>query len=258
VAESVISCAVHNGFQALGPCPRCGTFACAQCMLALPNGEQLCRACEAKGVLFLPWDRRDELGIWRAFFKTCFQIMGRPSVTFACARPDAPLSSTFFFALLASASASLTTGFLYGFVVGGVLSGDTHGEGSKPAWQLFAFAAGTGLATIASLVVWHLGSMVVMGSLEHLTLRVVGARPASWSVTMRAYALAMAPAVIGLVPYCSIYVIPIWSIVARVFGYRELHRTTTGKAAIAAVMPTVAIILLLMAAYVAMFAMMVR
>ena len=43
-------------------CGRCGSFACAECLVLLPDGSQVCKKCESLvrgGVL--PWDQRAEL-----------------------------------------------------------------------------------------------------------------------------------------------------------------------------------------------------
>jgi hypothetical protein len=63
----------------------------------------------------------------------------------------------------------------------------------------------------------------------------------SYEVTLRANALAMAPAVIGLIPFCGWYIWPVWTLVAKVFAYRGLHRLPTAQAIAAAVLPSVGI-----------------
>jgi hypothetical protein len=73
-------------------------------------------------------------------------------------------------------------------------------------------------------------------------------------MTMRAYSLALAPNLVGLVPICGLYVMPFWAIVARVFNYRAAHQVTTGKAVIGALVPTLALGCLCLGAYVGMFA----
>jgi hypothetical protein len=237
------TCAVHPSFQALGPCPRCGTFACPQCMVLLANGDSLCRACESKGVLMLPWDDREQLGTMRAFFKTCVAMILRPGLTAATAGREGSLAASLLFALLAYGFASLSTGVIYGVVIGGVIGGERLDGSATPLWQIPAFAVGGALATVLSFVGLQLGGLVVLSGLEHLALRLVGARPHSFRVTVRAYALSLGPSLVGVVPYCSLYVLPVWSLALRVFTYRAMHQTTTGKAVAAALAPTLLLLL---------------
>ena len=51
-----------------------------------------------------------------------------------------------------------------------------------------------------------------------------------YQVTLRAHAFSQAPWILGVVPFIGMQVGPIWALVARVFAYRGLHRTTWGVA----------------------------
>jgi hypothetical protein len=247
------ACAVHPGVMAVRPCPRCGTFACASCLVTMPAGDQLCVRCEASGVAgLLPWDQREQLGTLRAFFSTSWKVISGPDVTFTSARQEGSLGSSMLFATLANIAGMLTTLVAYGFIFGGMfLFGGENGglfkEWSGPAVAGMIVAGVLGYLVL--LVLMGLGSLLFFSALDHLALKLVGANPAAWTVTVRAYALSMGPYLVGLIPFCGFYVFPIWSLVVRVFAYKGLHRTSGGKAALGALLPIGAFVLLIVGGY---------
>ncbi|HEY0882606.1 MAG TPA: YIP1 family protein, partial [Archangium sp.] len=48
---------------------------------------------------------------------------------------------------------------------------------------------------------------------------------------------ASGPALVGLLPLCSIYVFPLWSLVLRIFALRAFHKTSAGAATAAVLIP---------------------
>lgn len=65
------SCEVHPGVPASITCPRCGSFACSECVADSLWGDEVCAACAARGALEYPlaWDKGDEpwpLRFWKA------------------------------------------------------------------------------------------------------------------------------------------------------------------------------------------------
>jgi hypothetical protein len=62
----------------------------------------------------------------------------------------------------------------------------------------------------------------------------------------------MGPYVVGLLPLCSLYVFPLWSLGLRVVANAHLHRITVGRAAAGVLLPTIAFCGIGMAAYVAL------
>src|SRR5439155_24945506 len=138
-----------------------------------------------KGVLALPWDRRHQLGTVRAFFQTSWACLIRPTMTFATAGAGGSLGSSVLFAALTGLCATSTTAVMYALTFSFGLFSGLEQSHSGFRWQSVLGALGFGLVTAASGVVYNIGSMVVLGSFEHLCLKIVGAQPKSWSVTMR-------------------------------------------------------------------------
>lgn len=57
-----------------------------------------------------------------------------------------------------------------------------------------------------------------------------------------------------MLPFCSFYVFPIWSLVLRIIANVYLHKTTAGKATAAVLLPLIVFCGLLFTFYMAVFA----
>lgn len=257
-AASQAACAIHPERAALQPCGRCGTFACEECLLDSPPGETLCAACVAReGAYLLPWDERKELGILRAWFKSVLPIMLRPRETFSmAARRPGDAGGSLLFSAIAHFLGFFTTLLLFTLALALTPIPIEQKQGPFP---FRAVMVGTYGSMIILAPIFGLAASVLMAAIDHLVLRIFG-KPQPFETTLRAASLAQAPLVLGLIPFCSLYIAPFWVLVAKVFAYKGLHRTTTGVAAAGALLtPVVAIVLfcggylILIAAMMAMF-----
>lgn len=233
---ATFACAVHPDRTAQAPCRRCGTFACAGCLSALPDGSSLCAACLGREQQSLPWDHRAEVGTLRAFWQTSMRILRRPSVVFATTPSSASVGDSLWFSTLATIVASFSTLVIYGLMIVGVVVALTLGGDRRDG---AAAGVGISVAVFAGMLVLTVGVGVAYvlfnAALDHLVLRMVGDRVKGFGVTLRASALSLAPALIGLVPLCGYYVFFVWALVIRVFAYRAFHELPTRKAVIGAI-----------------------
>ena len=203
--EGVARCAQHPDVQATQTCPRCGSFVCATCLISQPGGEELCTACVGRdhGAL-LPWDRRAELGTMRAYFKTCLTLMGSPGLALSKAPQGGTVGSSLLFAMISSYAAMLTTFALYALLGVAMLGFAKRwgGGDSTDAMKNFPLLAMQIYFGVMALVGPPIGAVfsLALSALDHLALRIVGAKPVSWEVTWRGYALGMAPSILGVIP----------------------------------------------------------
>jgi Yip1 domain len=221
------ACAIHPERQALQICTRCGNFACEECLSGSPPGETLCAACVAReGVSRLPWDDRHELGLFRAFFRSVGAIMLSPRKTFSTTRFSGDLGESLLFAGIANFFGYFPTFALFALI--GVFMPEPANANPSPIPLRLVVMGTYGVMALGSP---FLGVAVttLIAVLDHVVLRALG-KPRPLETTIRAAALAQAPMVIGLLPFCSLYITPFWGLVAKVFAYRGMHRTTTGVA----------------------------
>jgi len=71
-----------------------------------------------------------------------------------------------------------------------------------------------------------------------MLLLMVGARPSSWSKTLRGSALALSSGIFGVVPLLGAVVFVACPI-QKVLAYRAFHKTTGARAAAAVLLPVV-------------------
>jgi hypothetical protein len=177
---------------------------------------------------------REELGTLKAFWKTTVDVMLHPD-RFSRARPDGSPGSSLFFALLCSLPGCLVMGLTYlgifslmSMLGGGSAAGDGTAESME---GLFKWTGvGMFLATLVFGPLFSVASTVVLAGIDHLVLKVSGGITRGYSVTLRGNAFSQAPWLLGAIPFFGVYVAPAWAVVARVFAYRGLHRTTWGVA----------------------------
>ncbi|QRK09655.1 YIP1 family protein [Archangium violaceum] len=224
------TCAVHPTLRGLATCERCGAFACAGCLRSGVSGEAVCEACAAREPnLPMPWDEREELGTLKAFWKTCVTVLLRPE-TFSRARSEGSASSSLLFVLLCSLPPFFVTGLTYlgMFILMPAMFPLPQKEG-QPEVPFALMGMGMFVASILLGPVMLVAMTVINAGIDHLVLR-MGNVTRGFQVTLRAHALSQAPWVLGVVPFIGAQVAPFWALVARVFAYRGLHRTTWGVA----------------------------
>ena len=214
---------MHLDRAALQPCDRCGNFSCGEC-LAPSGSQQLCAACRARWAE-LEWDRRQDLGLFRAWWLTTRRMIVSPIQTLDAIAPDGQILESTIYAGLSTLAGFVPTLFAYGAIIGLMLA---IGPNAKDT--TVGLAAGTGIGAAAIffyvllLLAMSIGGMLLSAALELIVLRLGGKPQASYSVSVRAHALSMAAYAIGVIPLCSIYVFPVWALVLRVFAIPTAYR----------------------------------
>lgn len=134
---------------------------------------------------------------------------------------------------------------LIGLLFGGIASFGTGSAGEQAAGaatSLGGFVIGIILAPIFAAII-----LFVMAGIRHLlVIFVIGAGNAGFEATMRVQAYTFATRLFWWVPIIGPIAGFFYGIYLSVVGIREVHSTTTGKAALVVLIP-VAIVLLLMA-----------
>lgn len=228
-------CATHLDLAAVGACSRCGTFGCASC-LTQRDQAWLCAACLSR-LDTLPWDERERLGLWRAWWQTSVRMISSPTQTLSTVEADAPVGSSVLYALLSALVGFLPTVAIYALVlIPAFLFAPSKADAEVPLKVLGPVLV---VFYVVLLFATQVAGLFISAGLDHLALLVLGAKPRSFSVSLRAGALAMGPYLLGLMPFCSLYVYPLWALVLRVMALMHLHKTTAGLAAAAVFLPLV-------------------
>ena len=225
-------CAVHQGAAAEFICGRCGTFACAEC--AFSKGTALCRACAAQGLPKpIPWERRKELGRWRAFWQTTQLVMLSPGAFFRTPSVEHGIGGPLLYSTIAYAAGYVTLMLLIALLY--LFMGAVAGIATEQAEMAGVFV-GQALCIALTSVLWvpvsGLLNILMGGGLTHVTLLIFRNADAKFEQTIRAVAYANAACIWYAIP-CFGFVGWFWMIVGEVVGVREAHRISTGRAALA-------------------------
>ena len=80
-------------------------------------------------------------------------------------------------------------------------------------------------------------ALFIWAGIVHLLLLLLGGASAGFLATVRVLCYAGTTQLLGFVPVCGGIVGAIWGIVLDIIGLSEAHKTTTGKAALAVLLP---------------------
>jgi hypothetical protein len=194
-----------------------------------------------------PWERRAELGLVQAAWQTWRETMLEPRRFWASVDP----------------MGSAMDAFLYGWLVttlGGLLQipflllnlAQTQAQLRDLTKMMKDVPAGltsfidlfmgnpvvVALVLADSTVVLFPISIAFSAGLTHVGVRLAGGTERPFSTTVRAICYAIAPNVLAGVPVIGGFV-GIYTLVLEVWGVRDLHRLTTGRAAIAVLWPLI-------------------
>ena len=240
------SCALHPGVPAAGTCPRCGNFYCAQCGLDPVTG--VCPTCTQRSgeVLPLPWEEREKLGTVKALLEQVKLGVLKPGSYVARIRPDRPWQEAFFFGWFISTLTALLsvpyTAFNFwsssqqlkdAFGKVGGSAGDTLGPVVKLYEWLGTHPLGAAMAVSIYAIVMFPPMFFLNAGAQHVGLGFLGVERQPFAATLRANAYAHVVNLLTAIPVVGGFA-GFYALVLQVWALRDVHKTTTGKAIVAA------------------------
>lgn len=181
------------------------------------------------GLELAPWERRGELGIFRAFGQTWVGASLYPQRFFQRLAPYPHVGPAYLFALLVS---------LAGFVVSWLWA-ETVGEFLPGCGQFVPLPEEP--SDVSPVVRWLFALSLTVGgiwgfaALLHVACRIVGSTTHAFSRTFRTAAYASAPGLVGILPGTG-FIAFIWECAVLVVALRWTHGLTTGRALAALVL----------------------
>ncbi|MBI5478538.1 MAG: YIP1 family protein [Deltaproteobacteria bacterium] len=217
-------CAVHPETPAVGLCPRSGAYMCQWCQRINDFGEVFCSTCmERVGYgTPIPWDRRQELGTFQAWWQTFKESMMKPDDFFARAAHGVSSAPPLLFAMICGWLGQI------GYSVIRLAMNE------QPVMILVSFA---------TVPVGVLLSIYVGGGIAHLFAKMFGGT-GTYAMTCRCWGYCHSPGALGLVPGLGALVAGFWTIVLEVYAVKHAHRISGGKAAGAVLLPLGIIVVL--------------
>lgn len=251
---------MHPSVEAAFLCTRCGTFGCAACAFSTVAQREVCRACAQKGLGEpIPWERRKEIGTWRAFWSTVRLASRSPTAFFRT-----PTTQASALGAVAHGAASYTVGLLLTYLVWGLLLMLSGGAVALIGQDELSTGLGVFLGfygcTLAGMSPFALVfapasalmGLVIAAAASHGTLALLKKTGASFEDTLRVLSYANAPSVWTFVPVVGAFTY-FWTIGVEVIALRETHRCGTDAAFLAAVGYRVILTVLAIGLYATLF-----
>lgn len=191
-----------------------------------------------------PWERGDELGLWRGFFETVRLVLFEPNRFFAGLRFDRTVAPHTYFLLVT------VVPMVVGALVQNALEdpqrqaeqlrelADTFGRGSpwltdaidrytkdQQSDSLLGILLGLPLAAFAGLYVWT--------GIIHLVLLLLGSASGGFLATFKSVVYGSTPNLLALLPGCGAPIAGVWSIVLQVIAISRAHRVSSTTAVLA-------------------------
>jgi len=249
------SCRSTFSTERTGPqdCPVCGKplvvpdsaaagSAGAQPSLQPPSGPPPSGPPAEQGT---PWERRAELGAWRAYRDTVVEALFEPGRLFASARLDRGPAQLGFAVLTVSAASIAGQLVDYFFLRNWTQKVLRRLGGSgpfAPYWEKAAAAARETspravalLALSTPLIV--LAALYLNAAVTHLAALLLGQAKRGFAATFAACAYACAPLLLLAIPGCGWPIGVVWTVVLTGVGLQQSHRIPARSAAAAVLAP---------------------
>jgi hypothetical protein len=185
----------------------------------------------------LPWENRQQLGFFKAWFDTVAMLITKPGDAFAMMRPEGGLMDPLLFGLIGGCAGSIVSVFFQAIL----RSMPGFGGGSNDFFRAFGVGPSVffiGYAVLSPLLV-ALG-LFIGSAVLHLCLMLIGGANRSFETTFRVACFSGGAAnLFSMVPMCGGFIAAIYQVVLNCIGLSRAHQTTTGKALLAIFLPLI-------------------
>jgi hypothetical protein len=223
-------------------CTRCGSFGCADCVFSAIEKREVCKACGKKGLGEpIPWERRKEIGSFRAYWQTVTLASRSPSLFFRTPPTQKSVVGAVAHGVLSSMVGLLVSYLISGTLLvaaGGLTAVFVQDNAAEPLGLIMGaygcVILGISPIALALAIPNTLMSLVFSAAGAHGILALFKKTKVGFEETLRAVSYANAPHVLSGIPVLGL-VAYVWMIGVEVIALREIHRCGTDWAAAAAI-----------------------
>lgn len=186
----------------------------------------------------MPWEKRKEIGFFKALWDTIVQILTKPNDFFNnLVVKDSILEPFLFYFVISTAVAIISAIYRIIFPFGPSTSASAEGS---------AIASFFGMVfTIIFIPIVVAISIFVSSAIMHLFVMMFKGEK-GFKGTFNVLCYSAAPAILGVIPFIGGLAGTVWSIILGIIGYKYIHKLTTGKAAAAYLIPIAVIMVLVL------------
>ncbi|MCJ7664804.1 MAG: YIP1 family protein [Desulfobacterales bacterium] len=182
-----------------------------------------------------PWEDMASLGFVTAFFRTMKEVLFSPTAFFRNMPVSKGMGSPLLYGIIISFFA-MTVGLLGQYAISGFIGSFSQVEGMQGV-NFFQTVFLLMYAFIFPIMIAI--SLFIGSAIFHICLIIVGTGKRGFEATFRVVSYTSSSAVFWLIPFVGWIIVFIYNLVLWTIGFRETHRTTTGRAFIAVLLPMI-------------------
>jgi hypothetical protein len=182
----------------------------------------------------LPWEHRQERGLFNAFVETLVMVLTKPGEAFTIMKREGGLGEPLIYALIGGCLGGIVS-ILFSLGLQSVgFFADRHDT----------FAAMTGMGGSAAFIVlvplFIVIGLFIGSAIVHLCLMIVGGANQSFETTFRVIAFSQgSTGPLQMIPICGGLIAGVWALVCNCIGLARAHETDTGRAVLAVFLPLI-------------------
>jgi len=182
----------------------------------------------------LPWDRRQELGLFPAFIETLKLVLLNPTIAFSAMKTEGGLSEPLTYAVIGA-----SVGFIVNFLFSLLMSSFGFVGSHNALGGLLSAGIGAVVFVVFIPVIITVG-LFIGSAILHLCLTLVGGARRPFETTFRVVCFGAGSAYpLMILPICGGLISGIWCLVVQCVGLTRAHQTTTGRALLAILLPII-------------------
>jgi hypothetical protein len=183
------------------------------------------------GPTSFPWERQG-LDFFSALFETLKLLVTSPRRAFGLMPVEGGMGRALFFAIPMAWLGILAT-TLWEVALRGTM------ESLGPPWMgdRYEISSAMQIGVAALAPIWLPILLVIQSAIQHLFLMMVGGARSGYSATFKVACYVQVSALAGLVPVCGSLASLLWQVILLVIGFSAVHRISTGRAALAVLLP---------------------
>lgn len=182
----------------------------------------------------LPWDHRQERGLWNAFVETLLMVLGKPWTAFTAMKREGGLGDPLLYTVIGSSFGAIVYVLLVLLMPSLMTFGDKHGV---------ARLAGMGVGSVFIIILVPIFVVIgafISAAILHVCLMIVGGAKQSFETTFRVVCFATGSIdPLLIIPFCGGFIVGVWKIVLYCLGLARAHETDTGRAVLAVLLPLI-------------------
>ena len=184
----------------------------------------------------LPWEHRQQLGLFKAWFDTVSMLIAKPGEAFTIMRPEGGLTDPLIFGMIGGCAGTIVSILFQGLFqsIPGISTG--HNAFESFGLGLWGFLLIYAVLTPLLMIM----GFFIGGGILHLCLMLVGGANRPFETTFRVVCFTVGSAnLFSMVPICGGLIALVYHIVLECIGLSRAHQTTTGKAVMAVLLPII-------------------